>query len=240
MASASAVECTATEGMPSSLQARSTRKCDLAAIGDEDFFEHYSMIIIGSPNSTGWPSSTRICVTMPRARRRNLIHRLHRFDDQQRLAGLHRLADIDERPRAGRGREIGGADHRRRHRARMLGRDRRRRAGSHRCRRRERQRRALRPASHARPVRCGCARRRARSRSRSGRSRRAAWRGREWCPRHRRQRFCPSLVSEPLLSFSDATVSLSLVGATRRARRSRRHSRRRRSPQITAFATCEM
>ena len=42
---------------------------DLAAVGDQDFFEHrfmrrsraaHSMIISGSPNSTGWPSSIRI------------------------------------------------------------------------------------------------------------------------------------------------------------------------------------
>src|SRR5262249_17910992 len=47
---------------------------DLSAIGDEDFIEHrlsaaqravHSTIIITSPNSTGWPSSTRICVTVP-------------------------------------------------------------------------------------------------------------------------------------------------------------------------------
>jgi len=48
-------------------------KCDLAAIGYEDLVEHvslfairsYSIITSGSPNSTGWPSSTRICVTVP-------------------------------------------------------------------------------------------------------------------------------------------------------------------------------
>ncbi|MHC2437702.1 hypothetical protein ACVMB0_005077 [Bradyrhizobium sp. USDA 4451] len=69
-------------------------KRDLAAIGYEDLVEHgasgervanggwrmvtrhsirhwpfaigvYSMITSGSPNSTGWPSSTRICVTVP-------------------------------------------------------------------------------------------------------------------------------------------------------------------------------
>ena len=67
---------------------------DLAAIGYEDLVEHgfprasgewrianggsenyslfatphspsYSIITSGSPNSTGWPSSTRICVTVP-------------------------------------------------------------------------------------------------------------------------------------------------------------------------------
>ncbi len=59
-------------------------QCDFAAVGYEDFVEHvvpkrrmvkmnwsplvirlYSTITSGSPNSTGWPSSTRICVTVP-------------------------------------------------------------------------------------------------------------------------------------------------------------------------------
>src|ERR1700756_229366 len=69
-------------------------QCDLAAVGYEDFVKHwvlgkranskwraangffpvtrslfairiYSIITSGSPNSTGWPSSTRICVTVP-------------------------------------------------------------------------------------------------------------------------------------------------------------------------------
>src|SRR5581483_11806226 len=38
---------------------------DLAAIGDQDLVEHHSMIISGSPNSTGWPSSNRIWMTVP-------------------------------------------------------------------------------------------------------------------------------------------------------------------------------
>ena len=40
---------------------------DLAAIGDEDFIEHrsYSMTTRGSPNSTGWASSTMISTTLP-------------------------------------------------------------------------------------------------------------------------------------------------------------------------------
>ncbi len=40
-------------------------KGDLAAIGDEDFAEHYSMMTSGSPYSTGEPSSTRIWVILP-------------------------------------------------------------------------------------------------------------------------------------------------------------------------------
>src|SRR6185436_10925739 len=47
---------------------------DLPAVGYQDFVEHrepspselsHSMIINGSPNSTGWPSSNRTCVTVP-------------------------------------------------------------------------------------------------------------------------------------------------------------------------------
>ncbi len=47
-------------------------QCDLSSVGDEDLVEHYggsarhhSMIISGSPNSTGWPSSMRTCTTVP-------------------------------------------------------------------------------------------------------------------------------------------------------------------------------
>ena len=44
---------------------------DLSPVGDQDLVEHrerrrrHSMIISGSPYSTGWPSSTRICITVP-------------------------------------------------------------------------------------------------------------------------------------------------------------------------------
>src|SRR3954451_8807379 len=73
MASASAVECTATVAMPNSLQARKMRSAIsprlairiLSNIAAPDVDECYSIITSGSPNSTGWPSSTRICVTVP-------------------------------------------------------------------------------------------------------------------------------------------------------------------------------
>ena len=128
IASASAVECTATVAMPSSLQARSTRSAIsprlairiLSNIAGTFEASSYSMIISGSPNSTGWPSSNRICVTVPAARRRNLVHGLHRFDDQKRIAGCDLAADVDERPRAGLGGDVGGADHRRGHDAGMF------------------------------------------------------------------------------------------------------------------------
>ena len=155
MASSSAVECTATVGDAELLAGAQHAQRDLAAVGDEDFFEHrpgrangewriaaeailsrpslfatrhslfaiaHSMIISGSPNSTGWPSSIRIWITVPAARRGDLVHGLHRLDDQQRFAGLHLAADLDERPRAGLRPDIGGADHRRGDDAGMLGR----------------------------------------------------------------------------------------------------------------------
>src|SRR6202171_3441862 len=56
-----------------------------------------------------------------RARRWNLVHRLHRLDDQQRLSARFLGADFDERLGAGLGSPIGGADHRRGHHARVLG-----------------------------------------------------------------------------------------------------------------------
>ena len=71
------------------------------------------MIINGSPYSTGWPSSTRIARDRAGARRRDLVHRLHRLDDQQRLAFAHLVADVDIGLAARLGRTIGGADHRR-------------------------------------------------------------------------------------------------------------------------------
>src|SRR5262245_7699886 len=115
MASSSAVECTATVGMPSSLQARRTR----SAISPR-----FAIRILS--NMTGDHSSTptgdlraapslddhqrlaeldRLAVLdqdldyRPRARRGNLVHGLHRFDDEQGIAGAHAAADLDERPR---------------------------------------------------------------------------------------------------------------------------------------------
>ena len=99
---------------------------DLAAVGDQDLVEEgrgviHSMIISGSPYSTGWPSSTMICVDLAGARRGDLVHRLHRLDDEQRLALADRVADVDIGLAARLGAQIGGADHRRGHRAGMVG-----------------------------------------------------------------------------------------------------------------------
>src|ERR1700730_15407899 len=55
------------------------------------------------------------------ARRWNLVHRLHGFDDQERLSDRNLGADLDERLGTGLRRPIGGADHRRGHHTRMFG-----------------------------------------------------------------------------------------------------------------------
>src|ERR1700687_5582627 len=96
MASASAVECSATVAMPSSLQARST----LRAISPRLAMRILSNIRPGLEVAGSFDDAQRLAVFDRLAvveqdlgdgagpRRRNLIHRLHRLDDQQRVAGL--------------------------------------------------------------------------------------------------------------------------------------------------------
>ena len=52
-------------------------------------------------------------MTVPERVRRDLVHRLHRFDDEDGLALGDLRADVDEGGLARLGRAIGGADHRR-------------------------------------------------------------------------------------------------------------------------------
>ena len=81
----------------------------------------YSMITSGSPNSTGWPSSTRICVTVP-ARGDGIWFIVFIASMISSVwPAVTLAADLDERLCAGLGRPIGGADHRRGHDARMFG-----------------------------------------------------------------------------------------------------------------------
>src|SRR5580704_1832283 len=125
MASSSAVEWTATVGMPSSLQARSTRSAIsprlairiLSNIEEPSLDDHQRLAIFDRLAVADQNLNHRAG-----ARRRDLIHRLHRFDDEQRLAGLHLAADFDKGPRARCRAEIDGADHRRDDGAGMLGR----------------------------------------------------------------------------------------------------------------------
>src|SRR5438270_8973949 len=148
MASASAVECTATVEMPSSLHARSTRsaispRLAMRILSNMFFQAASSEWRIANRKTLSSPFATRHSPLLndherfaefdrlavfdenlrhrTRARRRDLVHRLHRFDDQERLPGRYLAADLDERLGAGLRRPIGGADHRRGDRTRMLG-----------------------------------------------------------------------------------------------------------------------
>src|ERR1700722_9969767 len=55
-------------------------------------------------------------------RRPDLVERLHRLDQQQRLSGGYALTDSDERRRTRLGEQIDHADHRAEHGAGMAGR----------------------------------------------------------------------------------------------------------------------
>src|SRR5690606_9815786 len=101
MASASAVECTATVWMPSSLQARSTRSAISPRLAIRIFenmrrprsFDH----------DEGLAILNRLAVLNEDRRHlacaggRDLVHGLHGFDDHDRLAGGDRVADLHER-----------------------------------------------------------------------------------------------------------------------------------------------
>ena len=139
MASASAVECTATVAMPSSLHARWMRSAisprlairtlsNMAgqSVSDDwlstaDLRHRYSMMTSGSPNSTGWPFSNRIAVTLPAcgAGIWFIVFMASMMSSVSPCADPR--ADLDECRRAGLGRAVGGADHRRFDGARMLG-----------------------------------------------------------------------------------------------------------------------
>src|SRR5260370_29826841 len=136
MASASAVECTATVAMPSSLHARRMRRaisprlairilsnmlsqvasCEWRMVRAKNI--RYSLFAVLFNNHQRFAEFDRMAILdknlrhSARARRRNLVHRLHRFDDQQGLSDRHLGADLDERLGAGLGSPVGGADHR--------------------------------------------------------------------------------------------------------------------------------
>ena len=201
------------------------------------------MTISGWPYSTGAPSSTRICVTLPDARRDDLVEGLHRLDQHQLVAGLHRRADLDERLGLGGRPQIGGADHRRFDRAGILGRRGRLRGErvwrGRRNRRGDRDRRrgddmGRRDHAGARGRReCACPR--ARLPLRSGRWRRRSWpgrrrrQGRNRRPRTRR-RVCPTASSSTPADAlpRDAIVRMRSTGGTYSPPGSPNKARRRR------------
>src|SRR6266446_6724922 len=122
MASASAVECTATVGMPSSLQARRMRSAISPRLAIRIFSNMAALILKRDPE-TSRNRQTGPCAK-PRTRslddhqrfaefhrlgvfeqdlddgarlgRGNLVHRLHRLDDEERVAGLDDGADLAE------------------------------------------------------------------------------------------------------------------------------------------------
>src|SRR6185437_7052464 len=123
MASASAVECTATVAMPSSLHARWMR----SAISPRLAMRTLSNILCLFDDNERLAELDRLTVLdkdrrdLAGVRGGDLVHRFHGFDDEQRVALCNLRADLDECRRAGLGRAIGGADHRRFDDAWMLG-----------------------------------------------------------------------------------------------------------------------
>src|SRR4029077_6604802 len=123
MASSSAVECTATDGTPSSLHARRTR----SATSPRFAIRILSNISDGQPHlsASGWGRSNSLddhqrlaglyrlagfdqnLDHRSAARGGDLIHGLHRLDDEQRVAHLHPAANLDEGPRPRLGPDIG-------------------------------------------------------------------------------------------------------------------------------------
>src|SRR5260370_10945402 len=94
-ASLSAVECTATEEMPSSLHARRMRSAisprfairilsNIASFDDHQRLAEFHRLSVLDENLDDGPCT----------RGRNLVHCLHRFDDQKRVPDSHAAADL--------------------------------------------------------------------------------------------------------------------------------------------------
>src|SRR5262245_11764432 len=123
MASASAVEWTATVAMPSSLHARWMRSAIsprlamrtlsniLFLFDDDERFAELDGLTVLDEN----------CGHLAGVRGRDLVHGLHGFDDEERVALGHLRADVDEGWGARFRRTVGGAHHRRLDGARVLG-----------------------------------------------------------------------------------------------------------------------
>src|SRR5271170_7446815 len=111
MASASAVECTATVWMPISLQARLMRR----AISPRLAIRIFSNISGNDEKRLAELDRLGVVDTdladFARSGREDRVHRLHRFDDEERIAFLHRIADFDERRLRRFGCDENRADH---------------------------------------------------------------------------------------------------------------------------------
>src|SRR5215472_3506833 len=107
IASASAVECTATVGMPSSRQARWMRsaispRLAMRIFWNNALFQDQQGLAVFDGRAVGHQAAT----DGPRLGCPDLVERLHRLDQQERLSCLDALADGDEGRRAGLGRQI--------------------------------------------------------------------------------------------------------------------------------------
>src|SRR6516225_2255161 len=122
IASSSAVECTATEETPSSLHARRMRSAisprfairilsNIASFDDHQRLAEFDRLSVFDENLDDGPC----------ARRRNLVHGLHRFDNQKGVAHPHAAAHLDKRPGARFRTEVSGPYHRRGDQTGMLG-----------------------------------------------------------------------------------------------------------------------
>src|SRR5690606_31792670 len=110
IASASAVECTATVSMPISCAARWMRSAisprlaiSRRVIGTTSANDDQRVVVF---DRLGVLDQDLLDGAVLGGGDR--VHHLHRFDDQQRVAGLHLAADLDERIGARLGEEIGG------------------------------------------------------------------------------------------------------------------------------------
>src|SRR4051794_23185160 len=116
MASASAVECTATVAMPSSLAARRMRsaispRLAIRILSNIRLLDHQERLAIFDRRAV-LDKNRR---DRARARRDDLVEGLHGFDEENLLARLHLRSDLDE-GFGFRGRLAeGGADHGRKH-----------------------------------------------------------------------------------------------------------------------------
>src|SRR5258708_7923296 len=110
MASASAVECTATVAIPSSLQARSTRsaispRLAMRILSNTSVSLDPARARTSNDYHQGLAELDRLAVFdedlahRAGARRGDLVEGLHRLDEEDALAFLHGGADLDERLR---------------------------------------------------------------------------------------------------------------------------------------------
>src|SRR3954447_22962223 len=118
IASESAVEWTATVLMPISWQARWMRSAISPRLAISSFWIFTATAALADDHER-LIELDRLAVRNKDLlhhsplRSRDRVHHLHRFDDQQSVAGFDRIANLDERLGAGLGRQKGRADHRR-------------------------------------------------------------------------------------------------------------------------------